>query len=144
MKDTTALWTYNVTCHCVILVMERTLFVSAASVHALEDLVHPAFHWVQESVLIHWRTARKDCFQPNLRLMLALQQCALINLNSTDSIDNVSLRDSTTSIHVNVSHNPSHISSALSSTSDLFIDDLMNQAYGATLINFDGGDRDSP
>ena len=78
LRDTTVFWTYNVTCHRVVLVMERTLFVSAASVHALEDPVHPAYHWVQESVLIHWRTARTDYFQPNLRLLLALQQCALI------------------------------------------------------------------
>ena len=42
---------------------------------------------------------------------------------------------------MNVSHDPSHTSSTLSATSDLFIDDLMNRAYGATLINSDGGSR---
>ena len=67
-----------------------------------------------------------------------------INLDTTDSIDDVSRRDSTTSIQVNVSHDPSHTSSTLSSTSDLFIDDLMNRVYGATLINSDGGGRDTP
>ena len=67
-----------------------------------------------------------------------------INLDTTDSIDDVSRRDSTTSIQVNVSHDPSHTSSTLSSTPDLFIDDLMNRVYGATLINSDGGGRDTP
>ena len=67
-----------------------------------------------------------------------------VNLDATDSIDDVSCRDSTASIQVNVSHDPSRTSSTLSSTSVLFIDDLMNRAYGATLINSDDGGRDTP
>ena len=67
-----------------------------------------------------------------------------INLDTTDSIDDVSRRDSTTSIQVNVSNDPSCTSSTLFSTSDLFTDNLINRAYGATLINSDGGGRDTP
>ena len=68
-----------------------------------------------------------------------------VNLRASDSIDNdASCRDSSASIQVNVSCDFLHTSSSLSSTSDLSIDDLMNQAYGATLINSDGGNRDTP
>ena len=37
-----------------------------------------------------------------------------------------------------------HLHSSLFSTNDLSTDDLMNQAYGTTLINTDGGIRDTP
>ena len=68
-----------------------------------------------------------------------------IDLGTSDSIDDcASLCDSSVSIQVNLSYDSPHTSSSLSSTSDLSIDDLMNQAYGTTLINSDGGNRDNP
>ena len=45
---------------------------------------------------------------------------------------------------MNVSYNPSCTSSSLFSISDLSTDDLVNQAYGTTFINTDGGIRDTP
>ena len=68
-----------------------------------------------------------------------------VNLRASDSIDDDALRcDSSALIQVNVSYDSLHTSSSLSSTSDLSIDDLMNQAYGTTLINLVGGNRDTP
>ena len=45
---------------------------------------------------------------------------------------------------MNVSYNPSCTSSSLFSTSDLSTDDLRNHTYDTTLINTDGGIRDTP
>ena len=68
-----------------------------------------------------------------------------VNFRASDSTDDdASRQDSSALIQVNVSCDSSHTSSSLSSTSDLSIDDLMNQAYGATLINSNGGNRDTP
>ena len=68
-----------------------------------------------------------------------------VNLKASDPIDDdASRRDFSASIQVNVSYDSSHTSSSLSSASDLSVDNLMNQAYGATLINSDGDNRDTP
>ena len=67
-----------------------------------------------------------------------------VNLGATDSIDDASCCDSTTSVQVNVSHDTSCASNSLFSTSDLFINNLMNQVCDVTLINSDSGDKDTP
>ena len=67
-----------------------------------------------------------------------------ISLGATNCIDDALCCDSTTSIQVNVSHDTSCASSSLSSTSDLFIYNLMNRVYDVTLINSDSGGQDTP
>ena len=58
-----------------------------------------------------------------------------VNLGASDFINDDALHHNfSMSIQVNVSYDSPHTSSSLSSTSNLSIDDLMNQAYGATLI----------
>ena len=58
-----------------------------------------------------------------------------VNLGASDFINDYALRhDFSASIQMNVSYDSPHTSSSLSSTSNLSIDDLMNQAYGTTLI----------
>ena len=58
-----------------------------------------------------------------------------VNLGASDFINDDALRhDFSASIQVNVSYDSPHAPSSLSNTTNLSIDDLMNQAYGATLI----------
>ena len=64
-----------------------------------------------------------------------------VNLRPTDSTADPSCCDTSASIQVDDSF---HSSSSLPSNSDLSIHDRMNRAYGATLINSDGGSRDTP